>query len=699
MEIRGNKIITSQTFTTTDKTTDTITKVIVYEFLSKSGSGDDHGEQSIKIRVYDLGGHNEYTLINTICLTEKSLILLLFRSSNYLSHEDSFYQTIGCYLDMILSKTSDAAILLIAGRMDELQNDDFLIANDKKELENLFQLSKDHIEMRLVENKSSQRILRSPKLISWGESKVLELSNKYDDPDTITKSQDEIRSAIHSILLDENIIDFETKGNAPKFWSSFGAGLKDKFSDLNFCNLAEAKEYFNTFNPELVDTKDEEHIDNSEIEVIRLLALCLENAQNAPKPLPRNRKSKGSSDISPKNETEDNDIDIAKPPIMEKSPKDIEKTLSENEKQPLIENTEQLSKPNKMKRQIEDCMAALRFLKDVGKIYWFDEFEDTVFPCGDAVINTFRVLIDHKLSAKLRKYLQENKLASIQTTKLIGKGIISKELLDLSFQIEMEDKQNDDFVTLDKFKELLTYLGMSTQLPDDRLFVPSLINSPIVNFTKGRSPEEVYNDFKNQLRYVFVFGKGKSFASSGVIEALLVDFYTTLGGNSTEIEGANCYRERIERRIPGIVFATEVFFSDYVDTKFTIIEEEKINFQENSCVTTERILSIFVPPGLKTKEKLCQIHSSVSSVMKRVMKVEFNGLHGLQCFKCHKKGKEAFFQMDDPSKSCGQEHVLNNFNTACDGTSKEDKKLVIKSLAYAVSMFNEAFCRLFLNRI
>ena len=96
MEIRGNKIITSQTFTTTDKTSDTIKKVIVYEFLSKSVNDDDHGEQSIQIRVYDLGGHNEYTLINTICLTEKSLILLLFRSSNYFSHEDSFYQTIGC---------------------------------------------------------------------------------------------------------------------------------------------------------------------------------------------------------------------------------------------------------------------------------------------------------------------------------------------------------------------------------------------------------------------------------------------------------------------------------------------------------------------------------------------------------------------------------------------------------------------------
>ena len=75
------------------------------------------------------------------------------------------------------------------------------------------------------------------------------------------------------------------------------------------------------------------------------------------------------------------------------------------------------------------------------------------------------------------------------------------------------------------------------------------------------------------------------------------------------------------------------------------------------------------------------------------MKTEFEGMHGLQCFKCHKEGKEGFFQKDDPSKSCEQEHVLNNFDSACDGTSKEDKKLVIKSLAYAVSIVNDGLIR------
>ena len=345
-------------------------------------------------------------------------------------------------------------------------------------------------------------------------------------------------------------------------------------------------------------------------------------------------------------------------------------------------------------KKTEGCLPALRFLKHTGKIYWFDEFKDTVLPCGTSVINTFRVLIDHKLGSKLRKYSEDKKLRATQSSKLIGKGIICKESLERSFEIEMANQTNKDFVEIEKFKELLNALGMSTNLPDDRLFIPSLINSPIINFTKGRSTEEVYDDFKHQLRYVFKFGSGKSFASSGVIEALLVDFYTKLGGDLTHIEGANCYRERLERRIPGIVFETEVFFSDDRKTKFTIIEEEKINFKENVHFTTERVLSIFVPPGPNAEEKIAKIHSSISSAMQKIMKVEFNGAHGLQCFKCHKKGKEAFFQFfqkDDPRQFCEQDHVLDDFSSACDGTSKKDKALVIKSVAYAVSFEHSVY--------
>ena len=95
----------------------------------------DHreNEEMDEVHIFDCGGHNEYTLINTMALTPKSLIVVIFRASKYLNHTDSYYQSVGCYLDIILSKTTDAVILLVAGFYDELEEDDFLMKNDQRQ--------------------------------------------------------------------------------------------------------------------------------------------------------------------------------------------------------------------------------------------------------------------------------------------------------------------------------------------------------------------------------------------------------------------------------------------------------------------------------------------------------------------------------------------------------------------------------------
>ena len=282
-------------------------------------------------------------------------------------------------------------------------------------------------------------------------------------------------------------------------------------------------------------------------------------------------------------------------------------------------------------------------------------------------------------------------------TALIGKGIVLNKALELSFEIEKEQKENESSVSLDKFGELIDALRMSTKINNEKLFIPSLINTPIINFSKGRSPQEIYNDFKDQLRYLIMFGDGKSFASSGLIEALLVDFYTKLGWNLPHLKGANCYRERIERRIPGIVFAIEIFLPDDQNRKITILEEEQMNFEGGSKnFYTKRVISVFIHPGPKTKEIIEQIHTSIVSAMKKVMKVDFDGKHGLKCFQCQRNGDEGLFNQEECSRTCSknEEHVINDFVTACDGSSEEDKKFVIKRRAYAVSQHH---CEYFTN--
>ena len=108
--------------------------------------------------------------------------------------------------------------------------------------------------------------------------------------------------------------------------------------------------------------------------------------------------------------------------------------------------------------------------------------------------------------------------------------------------------------------------------------VPSLINTPIIDYTKGKSTEEVFNQFQDEFQFTFVFGEKSCFASAGVIEAFLVAYYKREAEkHSRGFPTLKCYREDIECRIPGIVFCIEFFPRGEDGPKITIIEEERVN--------------------------------------------------------------------------------------------------------------------------
>ena len=233
---------------------------------------------------------------------------------------------------------------------------------------------------------------------------------------------------------------------------------------------------------------------------------------------------------------------------------------------------------------------------------------------------------------------------------------------------------------------------MATEFSNEKsqngLFIPSLINTPIINFTKGRSVDEVYDDYKDQLKYSLIFGKGRSFASSCIIDAFLVEFCKSRKWSWSHLKGLQCYREPIEQRVPGIVFALE---SVIREEKITIIEEENYNVGKMDKDT--RIINLFISQGAETETIIKDIHAIVDSVTKKVMKMDFDGEHGLQCFDCHKIGDQSFFPLHDISTgmlefNCDGEkkqHKIENFDKACSQPLCKDSKHIVKRLAYGVS--------------
>ena len=147
--------------------------VTVYQWTPSQDKLNSCDDKENTAQICDTGGHMEYTVFNGVSLTDKSLIIILFNAKNYFGHPESYQQMIGCYLDLITSKTSDAAILLVAGHADELNKSDFLGKNKHEELEKVFEQAQDQINKRLEQRSQQSRHLKpNIKLISHWKTKI-----------------------------------------------------------------------------------------------------------------------------------------------------------------------------------------------------------------------------------------------------------------------------------------------------------------------------------------------------------------------------------------------------------------------------------------------------------------------------------------------------------------------------------------------
>ena len=358
----------------------------------------------------------------------------------------------------------------------------------------------------------------------------------------------------------------------------------------------------------------------------------------------------------------------------------------------------------------KDSEVALQHLHTTGEIFWFkDNYKALVFPDRRVVINTFRVVMDHKLQDKMKQYVEEH--AEHGKTYCINKikqGIITKSTLEKSFDIELKKYPHANLISQDKFEEIMVKLNMAKRHPTPEkledaktsaqtkggccqmLIIPSLINNRIENYTKGKSTEEVYDQFKDHLMYTFKFGNGKCFASTGLFEAFLIQLYNAGIFPLKEMIQARCFRENLECRIPGIVFAFEI---ELENERITLIEEEK---RENAEFYKTRLISIFMKPGKNTQHRFKGICNAMENAKKGFVDEYSNELHGLVCFKCMHQGKEGYFSESDANEDWDKITCMNNkgelneghkidYKMVCDEKQCKDKSFVIKRLAYAVS--------------
>ena len=157
-------------------------KVLV-KYWSSNGEGDKmRMYENDQAEIFDCAGQETYTVMTATSLTSNSLCIVMFNAKAYTDHS-KFGPMIGTYIDIILSKTKECAIILVASHEDQLKKEDFLWEEAHKH--QVFGRAKNQVKNRTIQKKKigGTRIgvfheMYNVKLISDEKNKIFILDTK-----------------------------------------------------------------------------------------------------------------------------------------------------------------------------------------------------------------------------------------------------------------------------------------------------------------------------------------------------------------------------------------------------------------------------------------------------------------------------------------------------------------------------------------
>ena len=239
-------------------------------------TNDENAMLCDEAEIFDCAGQVQYTVMTSSSLTSKSLNIVMFNVKMYQSHV-SFGPLIGNYIDIILSKTMECSIIIVASHQDELKADDFLSSTQK--MAEVFDKVKWQVANRMKQKESQSQNSKKTnvskiskiKLISLSHSKLFLLSNKNNDEVAsvdmaapLTASQSRLKHAIANILLNEEMIGIkvgkENKGSMPKLWEKLHARMIDICKTTGFiCSEEQAFLHFKKLKEDRMDDVRKTH--------------------------------------------------------------------------------------------------------------------------------------------------------------------------------------------------------------------------------------------------------------------------------------------------------------------------------------------------------------------------------------------------------------------------------------------------------
>ena len=647
---------------------------------------------SIQLKLYHCGGHNRYILLDDSTSTSKSFFILVFKVPDYKSYRESYHQLVGCHIESILCKNPNACIMLVGSYCDQIMQ-----RNENGGLNNVF-LKKGEQLFKCVEKHISSIIENTgirPKLLACQETKIFYLSNTENIHTTgsntlssLYDGQEMLKVIWKSLLDNDRIIPI---GTMPSFWDDFLQMVKNAGSEHHCITFEDAKKMYKK---------------------------CLENLSNDGKI--QNEFNVNSSLIR----------------YLENR-----RFLVESHKKQNAEGPD------------DSLRLALKYFNEIGEALWFentDLLKDTekyIFTKISALTGTLDHLFDSDLINKWNAYNFRN-LVHVSRSDKLDQGIVTKRTFEdlfedsfLSFKREEWDTNTNEnlntlgmssnnslsnerysltadpqnglgtiFIRLNVLEDLLLNLQIMLKIKTteddedkDLYIIPSMIQNPVSNYTKDRSTDNVLHQFQDQLQYTFAFGKRNSFLSAGVTDAFLFRFILKLFANTQrdypgQVPQALCYRDPIEFRVPGIVFAIEFFPGGTAlqdqRGKITVLEEERLSELSNEVKChKERLVHVFIDPGRNTLQDLSEIQKSMAEAIKMSVKNDKKiskvvDTCGLKCMKCiYPEGYiGGSFDQNIWTCSINEAHFINRNAVFQTNSHDPGRNLIIRRYASSVSI-------------
>ena len=180
-------------------------------------------------------------------------------------------------------------------------------------------------------------------------------------------------------------------------------------------------------------------------------------------------------------------------------------------------------------------------------------------------------------------------------------------------------------------------------------------------------------------------------------------YLSKLHENPDSFPEAKCFRDSIERRIPGIVFCIEFFpVGKESGEKITFLEEERIKNEGEEQYYKNRLIHVFLKPSKKAPRHLEIIRQAMKEAISVTIKDESKVKKavancGLRCLQCiHPEG---YLRGDMQYWRCNQneKHVIDYKKAITDPNFNDDQTFVIRRYAYLVSKMVYLFLMIILG--